>query len=320
MTVKKAGLTIGGDLGGTRLKYGLFDGDGETLMEKNVASEADRGADHVIRRMTGLFRELIDGSGRVQQVRGIGLGVAGLIDGWRGIVRTAPNLPGWRDIQVKATMEAQLRIPVIMDNDANVAALAEFHFGAGRGVDSMMMITLGTGVGGGLILDGEIYRGTGGLAGEFGHTVVDLDGPPCHCGNRGCIESYVGNYAILRRFFEKMDAGERSSLSGMVRESVSVETISLAGEKGDQAARATFKEAGEALGVGMANVVNLLNIQRFVVGGGVAEAGELILAPAREALYRTAFKDSAKIVDVVAGVLGDRAGMVGAARMAKMSL
>ena len=313
-------LTLGADLGGTRLKVGLFRENGTVVKEENVAAQVDRGVDHVLHRMVTVFENIIRVAGNGMPVEGVGLGIAGLIDGWNGIVREAPNLPGWRDIPVKHYLENRLQIPVIMDNDANVAALAEFCFGAGQGVNSMMMVTLGTGVGGGLIFGGEIYRGEGGLAGEFGHTVVDLDGPPCHCGNKGCIESFIGNYAILQRFFHELDQGGSSTLESTPREKISVETISQAGNQGDSLARRVFTDAGRALGVGFANIVNLLNIKRFVVGGGVAKAGKMILDPAREMMRKTAFKASLERVDVVPAKLGDRAGMVGAARLARVDL
>lgn len=309
-------LFVGIDLGGTNIKGGVVKTAGEVIIEKKIPTEAQGGVDHVLDRICTCVQELIKNVGERAKVSGVGIGVPGLVNVKEGVVREPPNLPGWSEVWVGPEMKKRLGLSVTVDNDANVAALGEFAYGAGRGVTEMLMITLGTGVGGGLVLRGEIYRGGKGAAGEFGHIIIQQDGPLCGCGNKGCVEAFVGLQGILRCAREKLESGRKSLLSQIDPSRMTPKDISEAAIEGDDVALEVLREVGGHLGVGLGSVANLLNIERVVVGGGVANAGDLILDPARESLNRVAFAVSRETIEVVPAVLGEQAGLVGAARLA----
>ena len=314
--MEKREVFVGVDLGGTNIKVGLVTPNGEVIAENSIPTEADGGVAHVLDRMAGGVRGLMERAKGGVVVRGVGVGSPGQVDVEKGVVREPPNLPGWDEVGLGSALEEMLDLPVVVDNDANVAALAEFAYGAGQGVSEMLMVTLGTGVGGGLILRGKLYRGARGAAGEFGHTIVQQDGPLCGCGRRGCVEAFVGTRGILRRLREQLDAGAVSMLSSIDSKRVMPKDISEAASRGDGVALEVLRETGMYLGVGLGNVANLLNLERVVVGGGVANAGEFILGPARESLARVAHKVSRETIRVVKAALGGWAGIVGAARLA----
>ena len=309
----KTAVCIGVDLGGTYIKTGLVSPDGSILNQTRVATEAERGEEHVLDRIAGCVLEL---AGKKGQAVWVGIGVPGQVDTATGEVREAPNLPGWIDLAVGKELEKRTGLHVILDNDANVAALAEYAYGAGAGCTEMLMVTLGTGVGGGLILHGEIYRGATGGAGEFGHTIVAMDGWKCGCGRLGCVEAYVGTQGILKRVEEKLSSGRKSVLADIPAETRTPRHVGEAAAAGDETARMVLEEVGNALGTGLGSVANLLNLERIVVGGGVANAGEWIMEPARKKLRETALKGSARVIRLVRAQLGEDAGIVGAARLA----
>jgi glucokinase len=311
-------LYIGMDLGGTNIKAGLVTGDGKILEEREVATEVQGGVDHVLNRMAEVIRGLARTSGQVK-VKGAGVGLAGQINVKRGIYHSGPNFPGWSNVPVASELEKRADVPVVIDNDANLAALGEYAFGAGRGVTEMLMVTLGTGVGGGLILNGQLYHGASDAAGEVGHTSIHPDGPVCACGRRGCLEAYVGTRGILCRLKEKLDSGAETVLRQKAYNSIAPKDIGMAAEKGDRIAAEVLQETGDILGFGLANFADILNIERIVVGGGVANAGDLILQPAREALQREALKVVGDACTIVKAELGNTAGLVGAARAAMLA-
>lgn len=310
-------LFIGIDLGGTDIKGGLVATDGRVVYETKIPTEADLGPDHVMDRMAELVHRLVAHTDL--PVSGVGIGVPGQVLVDEGVLVEAPNLRGMDSIPIAREMERRLSLPVILDNDANVAALGEFAFGAGRGTQQMMMVTLGTGVGGGLILDGRIYRGARGGAGEFGHTVVEADGEVCGCGRQGCVEAYVGTMGLLNSVERRLKMKGTSSLSAIPVEERQPRDISEAADAGDEMAQTVLASAGHMLGVALGSVANLLNLEKIVVGGGVAAAGERILGPARVALSETALKVSLDSVEIVAAQLGNAAGLAGAARLAMMA-
>jgi glucokinase len=307
---------IGVDLGGTYIKAGLVSPEGSIVKQTRVATEAERGAAHVLDRIAGCVLELAGGKEEERLIGGVGIGVPGQVDTATGKVREAPNLPGWIDLAVGRELEKRTGLRVILDNDANVAALAEYAYGAGKGCTEMLMVTLGTGVGGGLILHGEIYRGATGGAGEFGHMIVEMGGWQCGCGRLGCVEAYVGTRGILRRVGEKLGSGRKSVLEGVPEGKRTPKHVGEAAEAGDSVAREVLEEVGSVLGVGLGSVANLLNLERIVVGGGVANAGEWIMEPARRKLQETALKGSAQAVRITRAQLGEEAGITGAARLA----
>lgn len=309
-------LFIGIDLGGTNIKGGLISHDGKIVAEKTVLTGIHSELEDALNRIADLVLNLMRVAESPEIVRGIGIGFAGLVNFDDGIFIEGPNVPNWKNVSVSAELKKRVHKPVVLDNDANLAALGEFVYGAGQGVDNMIMVTLGTGVGGGLVLNGSLYRGKKHAAGEFGHTTIRFDGPACTCGRKGCVEAYIGTYGILRRVREKLVKDRTSVLHKIQADEMEPRHVGEAADRGDVVAQQVLKETGELLGIGLANVANLLNIEKAVIGGGIANAGEWILRPAREMLQREALKMPGETVQVVPASLGNNAGTIGAAKLA----
>jgi glucokinase len=293
---------IGIDLGGTNLKISLFNKNLRCISRHILSTAALGNKDALIAAIIGSVRAIL-ARNRIsrEQVVGVGLGLPGPIDVEKGVVHFFPNIPGWKDVALERILEKALQLPVRIDNDANVMALAEFKRGAARGSRNAVCITLGTGVGGGLIIDGALYRGSGFAAGEIGHMPVNEEGPDCNCGGSGCLEAYVGNKRILAR------------ARRVFRREISLEELSRRAQRGDRKAIALWSEAGRKLGVALTGVVNLLNPDCIVIGGGVANAGKILFDTIKETIYIRAMIVQAKQVKVVKARLGNDAGMIGAA-------
>ncbi len=318
MEIKKQTAYIGVDLGATNIKFGLVLPDGKILLERKSETEIHRGVDYVFNKIAEYTRTNSEFAGEKYEIKGFGIGVPGLIDTQKKELVEASNFPGWFHINIGYELEKRLNLNIFVDNDANLAALGEYAYGAGRGVTEMLMVTLGSGVGSGLILNGRIYHGSRGAAGEFGHIIIQQDGPVCSCGRRGCVEAFVGKKAILRRIKELLLNDKKSTLKSFDPQFITPEDIYKAALKGDETAIRLFREVGESLGVGLGNVANLLNLERIVIGGGIANAGDLILKHARKVLSRIALKTNSESIEIVPTELGERAGIVGAARLAMM--
>ncbi len=317
--MSKKELYIGIDVGGTNIKSGLVTLEGDIVEERWIDTDVDKGVDDVLDRIGYIIQEYIHHADNKTVVRGVGMGIPGQIDVRNGLLKESPNLPGWDEIHIDEELKKRTGLTVTVDNDANIAALGEYAYGAGRGVTEMFMVTLGTGVGGGLILDGNIYRGATRFAGEFGHMTIEQDGPLCNCGRRGCVEAYVGLNGILRLVKDQLKLGKESVLKKIDPGMITPKDISYAAGNGDGVAIDVFRKVGEYLGIGLGNVVNLLNVEKIVIGGGVSKAGEFILEPARETLFKIALKVCLDIVSVVPATFIDRAGIVGAARLAMLN-
>lgn len=309
---------MGIDVGGTDIKAGVVDAEGKVFFEKKIPTQVSMGVEHVFSRIVDLVDELCVCLIEGDEIAGVGLGMPGQIDAETGILRYAPNLPGFKNIDGISLLKDRLDIPVVWENDANAAALGEFIYGAGRGVSEMMMITLGTGIGSGLILGGKIYHGANGFAGEFGHLTVDPEGPECGCGSRGCAEAYAGTKGIINILKEKLNSGCGSLLDSMDISTITPRDITLAARKGDTTAREVLAQAGKYLGIGFASVINLLNLEKIVVGGGVSKAGDLIFDSAKVYLKMYSLADTEKEVSIVSAELGNKAGLIGAAYLAKL--
>lgn len=309
-------IFCGVDLGGTTINIGMVTAAGDIVARRQLSSHVARGVDHVVNRIEQVINEWKTNSGQSRRIDGLGIGVAGLVDGRKGLLKEATNFPGWRDVPLAAKMGEKLGIPVSMDNDANVAALGEYAFGAGRGAEHMMMVTLGTGVGGGLILEGKIYRGVWGAAGEFGHITIKKDGRRCACGRLGCVEAYVGAKGIIAEVVENLSAYPASSLHGYEIDVLMPKDIYNEAKRGDELAIKVFKNVGENLGFGLGSVANLLNLECFVIGGGVALAGDLLINSAQQKLDEVALDNSEEPVRIVKASLGEHSGIVGAASLA----
>ena len=307
------GEAVGIDVGGTKINALRVARDGEILDRKDARTPADD-PEATLATMIDLADAM-----RTDDVLAVGVGAAGLVDVRDGVLRFAPNL-AWRELPIAARMRRTLGLPVQVDNDANVAAYAEYRFGAGRGYRHLLLVTVGTGIGGGIVDNGRLFRGAHGFASEIGHIIVDPDGPRCGCGNRGCWEQVAAGRAIGRLGREVARRHPGSILAGTAggdADRITGADVTEAARGGDVPARAVLAEVGRRLGEGIAGLVNVLDPQIVVVGGGAIRAGDLLLEPAREA-YRRSVEgfDHRPAVPIVAAMLGNDAGAVGAASLA----
>ncbi|MFC7439928.1 ROK family protein [Laceyella putida] len=303
---------IGIDLGGTSMKLGMVDHKGKTLMEMEKPTLAEEGADSVIGRIISHARELAEATEtRWEDVAGVGVGLPGFLDIKNGVVKHMTNL-GWNDeVPIRARLEEAWGIPVKIDNDANVAALGEAWCGAGVGVDDVVCITLGTGVGGGLIFDGQLIHGQYGFAGEVGHMTIDPQGHPCNCGMRGCLETISSATGMVRLAKEAIASGRKTVLADVP--SINTKEIFAAAAAQDEVALHVKEKAIDALAQAMSTLSVLLNPARFIIGGGVSHAGDALIQPLREAYAKRTQRNARQGVEIVLAQLGNRAGYIGAA-------
>jgi glucokinase len=269
-------FAIGVDLGGTNLRIAAVDEQGHLVEKVTLGTKVSLVRDQVIDAMCDAIQRLETKYRHSAALLGIGIGVAGIIDLQTGTVRESPNLPGWADYPVLAEIERRLKTRVILENDANAAALGEHWLGAAKNFPDMAMITLGTGVGGALVLGGKIFHGMTGMAGEFGHTTIEPEGNPCGCGNRGCLEQYASATAVVRMAMEAVASGGAPALANAVQSDpeFSAKSIYNLAIQGDEDARRIFRRVGRALGIALATLVNSLNLPMHVIGGGVSSAWE----------------------------------------------
>jgi glucokinase len=269
-------FSIGVDLGGTNLRIAAVNQQGDLMEKVTLGTRVALGKDHVIREMCDAIRLLAAKYHGAAELQGIGIGVPGIIDMKTGMLRESPNLPGWAETPVKDDIERLLGTRVILENDANVAALGEKWLGAAREVDDLVMLTLGTGVGGGIVLKGRIWHGMTGMAGEFGHMTVEPEGPRCGCGNRGCLEQYASATAVVRMAKEAIASGRAPGLTTAASSDLefNAKAIYNLAIQGDAEAKKIFGRMGRALGICIGNLVNAFNLNMYVVGGGVASAWE----------------------------------------------
>ncbi|GGE04220.1 glucokinase [Marinithermofilum abyssi] len=305
---------IGIDLGGTSMKLGIVDADGQLLYQMEKPTQPEEGADQGLRRIAAYSRELAEVTRTPwEQVGGLGIGLPGFLDIPNGVVVKLTNVP-WSNVPVKERLESALKIPVAIDNDANVAALGEAWSGAGAGLDDLICVTLGTGVGGGVITHGRLVHGVSGLAGEIGHIRVEENGALCGCGQRGCVETISSATGIVRLAREAEAAGRETSLAPLIHDSrLTAKDVFAAAERGDAVALEVVRKAADALARVLAILSVVNNPARFIIGGGVSKAGETLFNPLRAAYAEHALAHSAKGVEIVAAQLGNDAGIIGAA-------
>ncbi|MDT9682252.1 ROK family transcriptional regulator [Streptomyces sp. TRM76323] len=296
-----AGIVIGVDFGHTHLRVAVGNLAHQVLAEESEPLDVDASSAEGFDRAEQLVKRLIETTGiGPGKVIGVGLGVPGPIDVSSGTLGSTSILPGWTGINPSRELSARLGVPVYVDNDANLGALGELVWGAGRGVRDLAYIKVASGVGAGLVIDGQIYRGPGGTAGEIGHITLDESGPVCRCGNRGCLETFTAARYVL----PLLRPGHGPDLT--------MERVVQLAREGDPGCRRVVADVGRHIGSGVANLCNLLNPSRVVLGGDLAEAGELVLAPIRESVSRYAIPSAARHLAVAPGALGGRAEVLGA--------
>jgi predicted NBD/HSP70 family sugar kinase len=298
---RSAGAAVGIDFGKRHLAVAVSDLAHDILAEARREMSEDYSAGDGLDAAVDLVDTMLGEAGvHRDRVLGVGLGLPGPVHRGTGAIAAPAILPGWVDVHVGAAMEARMDLPVRVENDANLGALGELHWGAGRGTDSLVYLKVATGIGGGLVIGGRLFGGAGGTAGEIGHTIVDEQGPICRCGNRGCLEMVAAGPAIVELL--------RPSLG----DELTVEAVLERARRGDAGCRRAVGDAGGHIGEALANLCNLFNPERIVVGGSIAAAGDVLLEPMREAVERRAIPSAAEDVEIVPGVLGDRAELLGA--------
>jgi glucokinase len=267
-------FSIGVDLGGTNLRIAAVSSDGQLLEKVTLGTKVALGRDHVISEMCDAIQRLSAQYKETGKLLGAGIGVPGIIDMQTGMLRKSANLPGWEEYPVRAEIERRLNARVVLDNDANVAALGEQWLGAARGVPNMAVVTLGTGIGGGIVLNGKIWHGMNGMSGEFGHVTLEPEGHICGCGNRGCAEQYASASAIVRMAREVIASGEATTFAAAASSDpeFGAKSIYNLAIQGDEHARRIFRTFGRYLGILLADLVNVLNLDMYVIGGGVSSA------------------------------------------------
>jgi len=310
-------LALGIDLGGTKILAVMATQKGHIVSQEYMATGAKDGPEAVIKRMLRTVERVVKhGGAKLSDLNGVALAIAGVIDTRRGVITTSPNLLGWKDVPLRNEISQQLGITTYLLNDANAAALGENRFGAGRGTKHMIYITVSTGIGGGIIINGELYSGANGCAGEFGHMTIDPDGPECSCGRKGCWEALASGTSIAREARLQLKAGEKSLVNrkGVLR-TITAETVGEAAVRGDRLAMDVITSAGRHLGIGLANIINIFNPEMIVIGGGVSNLGEMLLNPAREMVRQRAFDLPLSTVRIVRSQIGAAAGALGAAAL-----
>lgn len=316
---------VGVDIGGTNIVVGVIalDGGGPVALQ-TIPTEAGRGSETVVKKVAAMVEDVISQTvsahgGTRADVAGVGIGSPGPVNREHGLVINTPNL-GWTNLPLRDLISEAVDLPATLDNDANCATYGEWWLGAGRDVNHLVGITLGTGIGGGIVLNGEIVHGASDAAGEIGHMTIEFTGRKCKCGNYGCLEAYCSGPNIAARAREGLEAGCESVLTQLVDgelDNITAETVYEAVVLNDPYANEVMAETAKILGAGVANIINVLNPQAIVIAGGVTRAGEHLFAPLRAEVRRRAFRSAYDACHVLPAALPDTAGMIGAAAVFK---
>ncbi len=309
------------DLGGTKILTALVSDAGEIVVRQRAPTPQGVGAEVVVDAMAAGIHTVLEQAGvPVEHVVAAGVGAPGPLNPRTGIVFDAPNLSGWRDVPLRDLLAARIALPVFLEHDATAAALAEWWIGAGRGVHDLIYMTVSTGIGGGIIVHDQLLHGASGTAGEVGHMTIDVHGPPCGCGrSTGCLEVLASGPAIGRMAREAIAAGRRTVLLEMAGGdpgAIGARLVEAAARQGDAVAAEVFTRAATYLGVGVANLLNLFNPARVIIGGGVSKAAELLFDPVRRVARERAFERPGRDAEIIPAALGDDVGAVGAAAVA----
>jgi glucokinase len=314
---------IGVDLGGTNLRAAIVDTDtGQIFHQRQRSTLAAEGQEAVIGRIVQLIRELTHKNGSsANTIKGVGIGVPGTPDIDTGVIQFLPNLPGkWLNVPLQAMIQEQVQLPVALINDVRAITLGEWTFGAGRGAETIVCLAIGTGIGGGVVVNGQFHLGIGGTAGEFGHHVVEVDGLPCGCGGKGCLELYASGPAIAAMGVKEVMHGHTTRIGELVNydlNRISVETIVQAAKEGDEIAKEILERAGMYIGIAVGNILGTISPGRVIFGGGVSRAGDLLLRPIVKTVNERVHVVPVKKVEFVLAELGMNGGLVGAAIWAR---
>ena len=305
------------DLGGTKVLTAIISNQGQVMAKERCLTLADEGPEAVINRILSAIDHLLSQRKiNLSQLDSISIAAAGAMDFEKGLITLSPHLPRWHDVPLRDIVKEKYKVNTFLINEASAAALGEHYFGAGRGINNLILLTVGTGIGGGIIINGKLYSGASGSAGEIGHMTIDDNGPRCSCGNTGCLETLVSGTAVTKEAIKRIRQGERSSIAEIVGgkvENITAEKVSLAAQDGDSLALEVILKAATYLGVGLVNLVNIFNPEMIIIGGGMAKMGDLLLNPARQVVRERAFQLPAQAVRIVSAQLGDDAGVLGAA-------
>jgi glucokinase len=311
---KNVKYAIGVDLGGTTVKAGVVSEEGKLVQKVAIDTLASKGPDVVIEQIIKAIKLVRDS----YTIEGIGIGSPGVVSPKKGTVENPPNLPGWGIIHLGKILEKEFKSSVFVENDANVAAIGELVFGAGKKLSNFIMVTLGTGVGGGVVVNGKLFRGSTGGAGEIGHVTIDYNGRKCNCGSVGCIEAYVGNGYMVERVKEELKEHKDSAIYSLLNNDLSKLTpkvISEAAHNGDQYSMSVVKDTGKYLGYGLSSALNLFDITNVIVGGGVAGFGKPLFDSIEETIKSRALKSLGEKAVVLPAKLKNEAGILGASAL-----
>ncbi len=313
---EKIKYALGVDLGGTSIKFGLVSNLGMIVSKTSLPSNAELGPDEVISQIVKGIKQIL--THRKEKIKGIGIGAPGVVSIEKGTVEYPPNFPGWGRIKLGKIIQKEFQIKTLIENDANAAAIGEFIFGAGKKYNSFVMITLGTGVGGGVIFNKKIYRGEYGAAGELGHISINYKGPKCKCGSVGCIEAYIGNNYLKQRVIKDLQEHPGSKILELANNQADFITpfiIQKAMEMGDEYAKSVVESMGLQLGAVLTSVSNLLDISTFIIGGGVSGFGKPLFNKIQETIVERVFIPTKKRVKVMPAKLKNDAGVKGASAL-----
>lgn len=304
---------IGIDVGGTNVKIALVDEKGSIIYSNSVPTRAEMGYEYTVNNIKQAIKDLMNES-KCTDIAGIGFDFPGQIDYKNGIVRLAPNIPGWINVPIAEIIENEFKIPTKIDNDVHCAALGELKFGAGKDCENFICMTVGTGIGSGIVINGKLVRGVSNAAGELGHIKLEMNGGPlCGCGDYGCLEAFASGPSIVKMAEEYIMGGKSTKFREMANGSpITPFTIAEAAKQGDPVAKRIFTIMGEYIGYGLTSVVNLLNPEKIIIGGGVADAGDILLNPIKETIKKRAMFVAGSAVEIVPAQLGNSAGVIGA--------
>lgn len=310
---------IGIDVGGTNVKIALVDGEGKIIYSNSVPTYAQMGYEYTVNNIKQAIRDLMKETNTdTKEIEGIGFDFPGQVDYKTGVVKLAPNIPGWINVPIAQMIEEEFNIPTRIDNDVRCAALGELKFGAGKGCENFVCITVGTGIGSGLVINGQLVRGAANAAGEIGHIKLQMNGGPiCGCGDTGCLEAFASGPSIVAMAQEYLKGGKSTKFREMAGADgeITPYIVAKAAEAGDPVAKRIFEIVGTYIGMGLVSVINLLNPEKVIIGGGVAAAGDLLLDPIRKTIKERAMVVAGNSVEIVPAELGNSAGVIGASML-----